>query len=48
MAEKKITAQMTLPRFNVTTQPSTNRDGAASYELLKRALDTLDNWEESK
>jgi DNA-binding Xre family transcriptional regulator len=24
------------------------RNGSASYELLKRAIDTIDNWEEAK
>jgi DNA-binding Xre family transcriptional regulator len=49
MADKRITGVALADALNVTTTTVVAiRDGRASYELLKRALDTLDNWEESK
>jgi DNA-binding Xre family transcriptional regulator len=49
MADKRITGVALADALNVTTTTVVAiRDGRASYELLKRALDTLDNWEETK
>jgi DNA-binding Xre family transcriptional regulator len=49
MDQKKVTGIDLSKALSVTTATVTHlRNGSASYELLKRALDTLDNWEETK